>query len=137
MDKCNYAKTVYFWLFLMRRTIFAGIVTIIDIILLYLLSEFLYIWCMYSVIIVCTVITIVNYLLNKYLSFKNRNKRIISQFGLHTTAVLVGLGLNQLVLYSLVEFVGLWYVYAKLIAVSTITFWSFYGYKKLTFNIIR
>jgi putative flippase GtrA len=92
---------------------------------------------MYSAIIAYIVAMIVNYVLNKYLSFKNRSKRIAAQFGLYTIVALIGLGLNQLILYYLVERLKLWYMYAKLIAVFIVMFWSFYGHKKLTFNVIR
>ena len=57
------------------------------------------------------------------------------QFGLFAIVALVGLGINQFLLYSLVEFAKLWYISAKIIAIFIGLLWSFYGHKKLTFNV--
>lgn len=120
-----------------RYIIFAGFATLIDLSLLYLLTEFLHIWYFYSAIISYFGGMITNYTLNKFFNFRNKSKRIIHQFGLFIVVALIGLGINQIVLYSLVEFTGLWYILAKVIAVFIVMFWSFYGHKKLTFGIIK
>ena len=117
--------------------IFAGLATLVDLGLLYSLTEFFHVWYFYSAIFSYFIGMVINYSLNKYLNFRNKSKQIIPQFGLFATVALIGLGLNQLILYSLVEFVRFWYMLAKIIAVFTIMFWSFYGHKKLTFNIFR
>jgi len=120
-----------------RYVIFAGFATLVDLGLLYSLTEFLHIWYFYSAIFSYFIGMITNYLLNKYLNFRNISKQIIPQFGLFAAVALVGLGLNQLILYYLVEFVKLWYMMAKIIAIFIVMFWSFYGHKKLTFNIFK
>lgn len=117
--------------------IFAGLATLVDLGLLYSLTEFFHVWYFYSAIFSYFIGMVINYSLNKYLNFRNKSKQIIPQFGLFATVALIGLGLNQLILYSLVEFVKFWYMLAKIIAIFTIMFWSFYGHKKLTFNIFR
>lgn len=117
--------------------VFAGFATLVDLGLLYALTEFLHIWYFYSAAFAYFIGMITNYSLNKYLNFRNRSKQIIQQFGLFATVVLIGLGLNQLILYSLVEFAKLWYMFAKFIAIFIVMFWSFYGHKKLTFNVFR
>jgi len=117
--------------------IFAGLATLVDLGLLYSLTEFFRVWYFYSAIFSYFIGMVINYSLNKYLNFRNKSKQIIPQFGLFATVALIGLGLNQLILYSLVEFVKFWYMLAKIFAIFTIMFWSFYGHKKLTFNIFR
>lgn len=117
--------------------IFAGFATLVDLGLLYSLTKFLHVWYFYSAVFAYFIGMVTNYSLNKYLNFRNRSKQIIPQFGLFTAVALVGLGLNQLILYSLVEFAKLWYMSAKFIAIFIVMFWSFYGHKKLTFNVFR
>jgi len=117
--------------------ILAGFATLVDLGLLYSLTEFFHIWYFYSAAFSYFVGMITNYSLNKYLNFRNKSKKIIPQFGLFATVALIGLGLNQLILYLLVEFAKLWYMFAKFIAIFIVMGWSFYGHKKLTFRVFR
>ena len=117
--------------------IFAGFATLVDLGLLYSLTEFFHIWYFYSALFANLAGMVTNYSLNKCLNFKNKSRKIIPQFGLFATVALIGIGLNQLILYSLVEFAKLWYMHAKFIAIFIVMFWSFYGHKKLTFNVFR
>lgn len=60
---------------------------------------------------------ITNYSLNKHINFRNKSKQIIPQFGIFATVALMGLGLNQLILYGLVEFANIWYLWVNVITV--------------------
>lgn len=117
--------------------VFAGLATLVDLGLLYFLTEFFHVWYFYSAAFAYFSGMVTNYSLNKYLNFRNKSKRIVSQFGLFATVALVGFGFNQLILYSLVEFAKLWYMFAKFISIFIVMFWSFYGHKKLTFAVFR
>ena len=114
---------------------FAGIATIADIGLLFILTEFFNVWYFYSAAISYSVGMVGNYSLNKYFNFKNKSNKIIQQFGLFVFIALIGLILNQLILYLLVEFASLWYISAKIISLFIVLIWSFYGHKKLTFKV--
>jgi putative flippase GtrA len=114
--------------------IFASIATLVDLSLLYSLTELGNMWYFHSAIIGYSAGMIVNYVLNKYFNFKNYSKRIVSQFGIFTAVAMVGLGLNQLIIYLLVEFADVWYMAAKIIAIGIVMFWSFFGHKQLTFK---
>ena len=48
-----------------------------------------------------------------------------------------GMGVNQLIIYSLVEYLGFWYMYAKFISVVIVMLYSFIGHKELTFKIFN
>lgn len=117
--------------------IFAGIASIIDLCLLYSLTEFFHIWYFYSAVFAYLIGMVINFSLNKYLNFRNRSKKIISQFSLFATVALIGLGLNQFIIYSLVEFADLWYVFSKIIALSIVMLWSFYGHSRITFKLFK
>jgi putative flippase GtrA len=115
--------------------VFAGFATLVDFGLLFSLTEFFNLWYFYSAAVSYLAGMITNYTLNKYLNFRNRSKRLIPQFGLFAAVASVGLILNQIILYALVEFAGLWYILAKFIAVFIVLLWSFYGHKRFTFRV--
>lgn len=117
--------------------IFAGFATLVDLTLLYSLTEFLRVWYFFSAAFSYSIGMITNYSLNKYLNFRNMSKRIIPQFALFATIALIGLGFNQVILYFLVEFAKLWYMLAKIIAIFMVVIWSFYGHSRLTFKVFR
>ncbi len=115
----------------------AGIATVVDFLVLFLLTDFIHIWYLISSVVSYTCGMGTNYTLNKYLNFKNTSKKIIPQIGLFAAVALVGLGLNQILLFFLVEYFGLWYMLAKVISVSIVMIWSFFGHKKITFSLIK
>ena len=117
--------------------IFAGVATIVDIGLLYFLTAFIGFHYLISGAVSYTCGMITNYFLHKIFNFKNKSKKIAQQFGLFAFVALIGLALNQLILWLLVEFVDLFYMYAKLISIVIVMLWSFYGHKKLTFGVLR
>ena len=121
----------------MGYVLFAGFATLVDLALLYSLTEFFHFWYLYSAVFAYFMGMVTNYFLNKYFNYKNKSKQIVMQFGLFAIVALVGLGINQLVLYSLVEFAKFWYMSAKVVAILIGLIWSFYGHKKLTFSIFR
>lgn len=122
-----------FW----KYVIYAGIATIVDFGLLYLLTERAGLWYFYSAICAYIAGMVTNYSLNKIFNFRNKSRRVIYQFSLFVVVALTGLLLNQLIIYSLVEWMGFNYIIAKLFSVCIVMFWSFFGHNKLTFGILK
>ena len=116
---------------------FASFATLTDLTLLYTLTELVNVWYFYSALISYSTGILVNYSMNKYLNFKNESKQILPQLGVFIVVALIGLALNQMIMYLLVEYTGLWYMIAKLISISIVVFWSFTGHRKLTFNLFK
>lgn len=121
----------------LRYIFFAGFATIVDLALLLVLTEYIGVWYFFSAIISYLAGMVVNYTVNKYLNFHNHSRKIVWQFGLFVIVASIGLALNQAILYGLVEYVGLWYLYAKLIAVCLVVFWSFNAHRLATFRLLR
>lgn len=117
--------------------VFAGIATIVDFAVLTLLVEAFGVHYLSSAAVsyLCGMIT--NFSLNKVFNFKNKSKQVIGQFGLFVFVALVGLVLNQLILYLLVESLNAHYLAAKVVSVAIVMFWSFIGHKKLTFSVFK
>ena len=112
------------------------ITTILDIGLLYLLTEFFNIWYFTSSFISYSIAIFVNFILNKNFNFKNKSKKVFLQFSIFFLIALVGLAINQLILYSFVEFFGIWYLSAKLLATLTVIMFNFFMQKHFTFGLL-
>lgn len=142
-DLClNYGRNMLDKLFKEKKLFwgyifFAGIATVVDLGLLFALAEFLGISYLIAAALSYTCGMVTNYSLNKVFNFKNKSKKLVQQFGLFMFIALIGLGMNQLILWSLVEFAEFWYMSAKLVSISIVMLWSFYGHKKLTFGILK
>ena len=116
---------------------FAGMAAVVDFVLLYALTEYLHIWYFFSAFISCTTAMVVNYLLNKYYNFKNKSKYILPQFSIFVSVSVIGIILNQVIIFTLVEYAHLWYMLAKIISLCTVVCWSFYGHKRFTFGLLK
>lgn len=115
----------------------AGLAALVDVTTLYLLTNFGHLFYWYSAAISYLVGMLVNFTLNKYLNFKNQSKKILRQGGLFFIVALVGLLLNQLIIYILTEGFGCWYMLSKFVSLVLVMFWSFWGHKNLTFKFIQ
>lgn len=113
--------------------IFAGIATIIDFSILYLLTEsgMYYLW---SATISYIVGMITNFSLNKRYAFKNKSKKIIKQFSKFSVIAIAGLLINELILLVLVSKFKVMYLIAKIISVILVGVLSFFGHKRITFR---
>jgi len=113
------------------------IATIVDLGLLFVLTEFFKIWYLLSVAIACIVGMLTNYIINKKFNFKNKSKKIALQFGLFFSVALTSIVLNLVIVFILVEFFTLWYLLAKVISTLIVFSWSFYWHKNITFKILK
>ena len=99
---------------------------LIHIILLYLFTEYAGIWYIYSTILAFTVAFMFNFSMQKYWVFKNaEHGKIPVQLPLHLVVALVNLGINVVLLYIFVEYMGLWYVPAQALASAIIAVETF------------
>ncbi|TES95224.1 GtrA family protein [Patescibacteria group bacterium] len=108
--------------------------TAIDFGLFYLLVESAHIWYLLAATISFIVAVINNYIFNKFWTFEDRDKDFLRQFGRFLVVSIIGLGLNVLILYILVEFAGMWYILAKVLATGVVLIWNFFANKYWTFK---
>jgi len=93
---------------------------------LFVLTEFANIWYLYSSMFAFIAAFSFNFLAQKYWVFgSDDHGRIPIQLPLHLGMALMNLGINIGLLYALVEFAGIWYVLAQLIASALIATLSF------------
>jgi len=74
-----------------------------------------------------------SFICNKYWTFENKEKKIMGQVSKFLLITLIGLALNDLIIYILIRF-GAWYLLAKIIATVIVIFWNFHGHRRVTFR---
>ncbi|MCS7035519.1 MAG: GtrA family protein [Saprospiraceae bacterium] len=80
----------------------------------------------------CAVVS--NYVLNRAWTFRSRDPRVAAQFSKFLIASLIGLGLNNAILYLLHEQAGVGFYLAKIIATGVVMVWNFWANYTFTFQ---
>lgn len=111
--------------------------TIINLLVLYGLVEFAKLWYIFGAILAFAIAATNNYALNKIWTFKDgrTGKSFIArQWTQFFIISCFGLGINLTILYVLVNFFGVWYIFAQIIAIFVAMFSNFLGNKYWTFR---
>lgn len=74
-----------------------------------------------------------NYIWNRWWTFQSDNANIPIEYGKFLVISVIGLGLNNLVIYLLHEKLKLNFYLAKLIAIGVVTIWNFVMNYRFTF----
>ena len=92
--------------------------------LLYSLTEYGHISYLISAAVAFTLSLIINYILCSVFVFRagNRGRKEIFLFAVTSLA---GLGINQVTMWFFVEIIGLWYMFAKVIASGLVMVWNY------------
>jgi putative flippase GtrA len=80
----------------------------------------------------CAVLS--NYVLNRVWTFHSQDPSIATQFSKFLLASLVGLAINNSIIYLLNERFGVKFYTAKLIATGVVTLWNFWANYTFTFQ---
>ncbi len=102
----------------------------VDVGLLYTLVEYFRLHYLQAATVAFVCGLLVNYFLGRAFVFKNGRLTRSKEFIYYSLIGLVGLGLNDLIIYVLV-IIGLWYMYAKAISVATVFFFHFFARRSL------
>ncbi len=125
-------------LLVIRFLISGGTATAVNVGTLYVLTEFAGLWYILSSVVAFVLAFCVSFTMQKWWTFAERSThRVGSQAGLYFAVALGNLGLNTLLLYVLVEWFGLWYVIAQLIASAIIAAESFLLYRFVIFGPVH
>lgn len=119
-----------FWSYLFISVI----ATIVDVLILFLLTDIIKIYYLISGTISFFFGTIVAYIGQKTITFKDQNKQIAKQFGLFAFISFIGLLINLGVLKICVDVLGLHYMIGKVIAIGIGFFWNYTANRKITFK---
>lgn len=119
-----------FWFFA------AGILsTLVDVGLLYLLTEHFGIWYLSSAATSYCCGIFVSFCLNKYITFHDTTTNPFRQFPLFAAVSVSGFMLNLAVLFLLVDVFSFHYLTGKFGAICISFFWNYFGQSRLTFRV--
>ncbi|MCF7815161.1 MAG: GtrA family protein [Candidatus Cloacimonetes bacterium] len=114
-----------------RYVIVGGLAFIIDYISLYLLTEFLNIYYLLSAAISFIMGLIVNYIISIKWVFQTSEQKSRIQFFVYGLIGVIGLGLNELIIWLLTDKADLFYMHSKLVAAVIVLLWNFLARRKL------
>ena len=101
------------------------IATIIDFIVLYILTDFLHIHYLISSIISFTVSVIFNYILSIKWVFEVNHKQTKKDFIIFVVLSIIGLGINSLIMYLMVDKLYIHYMFTKIFATGVVMVYNF------------
>lgn len=102
-----------------------GTAFVIDYVLLYFCTEFLHIHYLISSIISFTVSVIFNYILSIKWVFDVKKKQDVKDFVIFIILSVVGLGINSLIMYVMVEKFGVYYMLSKIVSTAVVMVYNF------------
>jgi putative flippase GtrA len=117
-----------------RHTLVGGIATIIEWIIFYLLAIAIGIYYQAALIIAISISSITNYTMSKTFTFKCKSKKIISQFSIFSTIVIIYLLLSILLMAILVESLSLHKMTSKILTTAIMLIINYNLHKHITFN---
>ncbi|MCF7859010.1 MAG: GtrA family protein [Candidatus Cloacimonetes bacterium] len=120
---------------LFRYSFVGGIAFIVDISSLYLLTEFAQIYYLISAALAFLLGLTVNYILSILWIFRLRVFQSRSlEFTIFTIIGILGLILNEIIIWFSTEQLKLYYLYSKLISTFIVYFWNFFARKYILYR---
>lgn len=75
-----------------------------------------------------------SYTLNRQFTFRDNHRKVAVQFTKYAGVYIVGLGLSEAILYTLVDYFEVYDLTAKGVAIAIVLFWNFIGSKFFIFK---
>lgn len=100
---------------------------------LFVLTDFIGLWHIFSNTVAIAASFCFNFLMNKYWSFKSKQdiKKQLLQYGL---LFAVNMCLSNIIIYLMSDVLNMYYLIPKLASTVIITFWNFIIYKKIIYK---
>lgn len=133
--KILFGNTTNLFIQFFRYTLVGGLAFVIDLGLLFVLTEYAHLHYLVSATLSFLAGLLVNYMLSTqwiFRSSKIKNKKV--EFILFGLIGVIGLGLNNVLLYFFTDLIGLYYMLSKLITAVLVYAWNFLGRRYFLFN---
>lgn len=108
--------------------------TTIDYTVYFILTRILTVYFFYSNLISMSFAMIFSFFANKNFTFRNKDNYNISQFVIFLIIQFIGFIIANSLIYTLVNFVGMYDIYAKIIGSVGFTIWNFLAQKFWAFK---
>ena len=117
-----------------RYLVSGGTATLLDIVLLYILTRFAHLWYLASAVLAFIVAFGVSFTLQKFWTFRDHaTDGVHRQAGKYLAVSVFNLGLNTLLVYAFTDQLHLWYIFSQILAAGLIALVSFFVYKRFIF----
>ncbi len=110
---------------ILKFGVVGGLAFLIDYVLLYALTEFVGIHYLISSVISFTVSLIFNYILSIKWVFDVTKKQTVKEITIFVILSVIGLGINQVVMYVGSDLLNIYYMLTKIIATAIVMVWNF------------
>lgn len=120
-----------------RYIIVGGLAFGIDYVTLFVLTEFVHIYYLLSAAISFGLGLTVNYILSMRWVFQSEQKNTISEFVIFGLIGVVGLGMNQFVIWFLTERIRIYYMISKLFSTAIVLLWNFLARRRLMMKRVK
>ncbi len=110
---------------ILRFGVVGGSAFVIDSAILYILTEFVGIYYLTSSIISFTISLIYNYILSIYWVFDVKRKQTLKEIIIFVILSVMGLGINQIVMYIGSDKMKIYYMLTKVVATAIVMVWNF------------
>ena len=110
---------------ILKFGIVGGIAFIIDYALLYVCTEYLNIYVLYSSIISFSISVIFNYIMSIKWVFDVNHKQTYKDFTIFIIFSIIGLGINQLIMYLGIERLHIYYMLVKIASTGIVMVYNF------------
>lgn len=110
---------------ILKFGIVGGIAFIIDYALLYVCTEYLNIYVLYSSIISFSISVIFNYIMSIKWVFDVNHKQTYKDFTIFIIFSVIGLGINQLIMYLGIERLHIYYMLVKIASTGIVMVYNF------------
>jgi len=110
---------------ILKFGIVGGIAFIIDYTLLYVCTEYLNIYVLYSSIISFSISVIFNYIMSIKWVFDVNHKQTYKDFTIFIIFSIIGLGINQLIMYLGIERLHIYYMLVKIASTGIVMVYNF------------
>ncbi|UTB31515.1 MAG: GtrA family protein [Methanobacterium sp. ERen5] len=118
-----------------RYIFVGGTAFLVDFGSLYLLTEYFGIFYLMSAAIAFTLGLIANYLLSvRWVFNKHTLDNRLHEVGIFTLVGIVGLGLNEVIIWFFTSNMHLFYIYSKIISAALVLFWNFFARRYTIFR---
>ena len=118
------------------RYLFSGATAFgVNFLFLYAFTEWVGLYYLVSVVLAFLMAVVVSFILQKFWTFKNNSKTDLHrQVMVYITVAIINTGLNTLLVYFFVEYVGLHYLTGQFFSSGLIAFESFFVYQVFIFH---
>lgn len=115
---------------ILRFLVAGGTATVANLAALYVLTDIVGIWYLWSSAIAFVLSFFVSFSMQKYWAFRNNDlEKVRSQLPMHLAFALMNLVIDVTLVYVFVDIFGIWYIFAQILAAAIISIESFFAFR--------